>query len=72
MKSDLVRVRAVARGALQQVDATLVEAGRLADVDDVFFLDPADLRAAVAGTAPATSASISAKCRDTLTCSSAL
>jgi menaquinone-dependent protoporphyrinogen IX oxidase/phosphohistidine swiveling domain-containing protein len=51
-KFDLVRVLAVARGALQQVGATLVAAGRLADVDDVFFLDPADLRAAVAGTAP--------------------
>ncbi|MGY1633496.1 PEP/pyruvate-binding domain-containing protein [Geodermatophilus sp. SYSU D01186] len=50
-KFDLVRVLAVARGVLQQVGAALVAAERLHDADDVFFLDPADLRAAVSGTA---------------------
>ncbi|MGY1625227.1 PEP/pyruvate-binding domain-containing protein [Geodermatophilus sp. SYSU D00965] len=51
-KFDLVRVLAVARGVLQQVGAGLVAAGRLDAADDVFFLDPADLRAGVEGTAP--------------------
>jgi pyruvate,water dikinase len=50
-KFDLVRVLALARGVLQQVGAALVAAGRLDDADDVFFLDPADLRAAVDGPA---------------------
>ncbi|MGY1691379.1 PEP/pyruvate-binding domain-containing protein [Geodermatophilus sp. SYSU D01105] len=51
-KFDLVRVLALGRGLLQQVGAALVADGRLDDPDDVFFLDPADLRAAVEGTAP--------------------
>jgi phosphohistidine swiveling domain-containing protein/menaquinone-dependent protoporphyrinogen IX oxidase len=50
-KFDLVQVLAVARGVLLQVGAALVAAGRLDDADDVFFLDPAELRAAVDGPA---------------------
>jgi pyruvate,water dikinase len=50
-KFDLVRVLAGGRGVLQRVGAALVAAGRLDDADDVFFLDPADLRAAVDGPA---------------------
>jgi phosphohistidine swiveling domain-containing protein len=51
-KFDLVRVLAEGRSVLQRVGAALVAAGRLDDADDVFSLDPADLRAGVAGTAP--------------------
>ncbi|WP_448612334.1 PEP/pyruvate-binding domain-containing protein [Geodermatophilus sp. URMC 60] len=51
-KFDLVRVLALGRELLQRVGAALVTAGRLDDADDVFFLDPADLRAGVEGTAP--------------------
>ncbi|SHN87775.1 pyruvate, water dikinase [Geodermatophilus obscurus] len=51
-KFDLVRVLALGRGLLQQVGVALVAAGRLDGADDVFFLDPADLRAGVEGTAP--------------------
>jgi pyruvate,water dikinase len=51
-KFDLVRVLALGRSLLQEVGAALVAAGRLDDADDVFFLDPGDLRAGVEGTAP--------------------
>jgi pyruvate,water dikinase len=50
-KFDLVRVLALGRDLLQQVGAALVAAGHLDDADDVFFLDPADLRTGVEGTA---------------------
>jgi pyruvate,water dikinase len=51
-KFDLVRVLALGHDLLQQVGAALVAAGRLDAADDVFFLDPVDLRAGVEGTAP--------------------
>jgi len=47
--SDLVRLIALGRDLLQQVGASLVAEHRLADADDVFFLDPADLRLAMQG-----------------------
>jgi phosphohistidine swiveling domain-containing protein len=51
-KFDLARALALGREVLQQVGGALVAAGRLDDADDVFFLDPADLRAGIEGTAP--------------------
>ena len=48
-KFDLVRIIALGRSLLQQVGASLVAEHRLDDADDVFFLDPADLRLALQG-----------------------
>lgn len=48
-KFDLVRIIALGRDVLQQVGASLAAEHRLADADDVFFLDPADLRLALQG-----------------------
>ncbi len=50
-KFDLVRIIALGRRQLQQVGASLVAEQRLDDADDVFFLDPADLRSALQGSA---------------------
>ncbi len=50
-KFDLVRIIALGRQLLQQVGASLVAEQRLDDADDVFFLDPADLRLALQGKA---------------------
>src|SRR5690606_33609831 len=43
-KFDLVRVIALARRTLRRAGTTLAAQGVLDDPDDVFFLDPADLR----------------------------
>jgi pyruvate,water dikinase len=50
-KFDLVRIIALGRQLLQQVGASLVAEQRLDDAEDVFFLDPADLRLALQGKA---------------------
>ena len=44
-----MRIIALGRDLLQQVGASLVAEHRLDDADDVFFLDPADLRLALQG-----------------------
>jgi rifampicin phosphotransferase len=46
-KFDMVRGIALGRRTLQRVGASLVEQGLLTDVDDVYFLDTADVRAAL-------------------------
>lgn len=48
-KFDMVRTIALGRRTLQRVDTALVSDGRLDDADDVFFVDPADLRALLTG-----------------------
>ncbi|GAT69519.1 pyruvate, water dikinase [Planomonospora sphaerica] len=51
-KFDLVRVIALGRRALLGVGTVLAAQGLLDDADDVFFLDAADVRAALAGASP--------------------
>ncbi|GAA0922579.1 PEP/pyruvate-binding domain-containing protein [Pseudonocardia zijingensis] len=48
-KFDMVRAIALGRRTLRRVGTALVSDGRLDDPDDVFFVDPADLRATLAG-----------------------
>jgi pyruvate,water dikinase len=48
-KFDMVRAIALGRRTLRRVGAALVADGRLDDADDVFFVDPVDLRAVLAG-----------------------
>ncbi|MCX2929443.1 PEP-utilizing enzyme [Mycobacterium sp. CVI_P3] len=48
-KFDMVRAVALGRGVLARVGATLVTQGSLTAADDVYFLTPAQLRAAVHG-----------------------
>ena len=48
-KFDLVRFIALGRHLMQQVGESLVAEQRLDDADDVFFLDPAELRHALQG-----------------------
>ena len=48
-KFDLVRFIALGRHLMQQVGEPLVAEQRLDDADDVFFLDPAELRHALQG-----------------------
>ena len=50
-KFDMVRAIALGRRTLSRVGASLVAEGLLGNADDVFFLDPADLRATLAGAA---------------------
>lgn len=48
-KFDMVRAIALARGVLGRVGSTLVTEGLLTTADDVYFLTPTDLRAALSG-----------------------
>jgi pyruvate,water dikinase len=48
-KFDMVRAMALGRRTLKRCAATLVDQGLLDDPDDVFFVDGADVRVAVAG-----------------------
>jgi pyruvate,water dikinase len=48
-KFDMVRAIALGRRTLRRLGTALVAGGRLDDADVVFFVDPADLRAALAG-----------------------
>lgn len=48
-KFDMVRAMALGRRTLKRCAATLVDRGLLDDAEDVFFLDGADVRAALAG-----------------------
>jgi phosphohistidine swiveling domain-containing protein len=50
-KFDMVRGIALGRRTLQRVGTSLLEQGLLTDAEDVYFLDTADVRAALTGTA---------------------